>query len=138
MVEQNQKKCCRAKFLLGFIGSILIFLLIIWTSVFFWLGPHYVQTRITDDIAAFWEGQVVIDGIDFRLFDPIRVSSIVLENKMGKACVRAEEVTLLFKRWPSRDPQLNGIKLDRLDLSIQFQGGVADLPLRKTALSRNQ
>jgi hypothetical protein len=125
----------KSKCLLKFFAGVLIILCVIWASVIFWLGPNHVETSLINDIGSFWDGQVVVDGIDFGFFHPITVKSVILEDKTRKPCLEAKGVTLLFKKWPSRDPQLTGIKLDRLDVRIQFLVGAADLPFKKTTAS---
>jgi hypothetical protein len=135
MVEQNKKKSCWMKYLLGFICGVPIVLLLIWASVTFWFGPRYVEAGLTEDLSVFWDGKIIVDGIDFRLFHPITVDSIILENKTGKPCIQAKKVTLLFKKWPSSDPQLTGLKLDHLDLTLGVKKGNLDVPFRQTVLS---
>ena len=121
-------------FLKFFIGAWVI-LFIIWALVIFGLGPRYVKTSLIDDIGSFWDGQVIVGGIDFGFFHPITAKSVILENKTGQPCAEAKGVTLLFKEWPSRDPQLIGIALDRLDISIQLKEGAADFPFKKSTAS---
>ena len=83
---------------LKFFGGMLVILLAIWASVIFWLGPSYTESALIDDISAFWDGKIIIDGIDFRLFHPITVDSVILENKAGKPSLEAKGVTLLFEK----------------------------------------
>ncbi len=135
MIEQNKRKYFKLKCLASFVCSVLIGLLAIWVCVIFWLGPSFTKSTIVNDISDFWEGPVIVDGIDFSFFHPITVDSVILENKKGKPCLEAKGVTLLFKEWPSRDIQLAGIVLDRLDLRIQFKEESADFPLKQTTAS---
>ena len=49
--------------------------------------------------------------------------------------MEANGVTLLFKQWPSRDIQLTGIALDRLNARIQFQEEGGGLSFKKATPS---
>ena len=119
------------KIFLKLFTCFLIFVLVAWASVIFWLGPSHTKQRLIDDISSFWDGPVIIHGIDFSFFHPITVDNVILQNKKGKSCLEAKGVTLLFKEWPSRDIQLTGIVLDRLDIRIQFQEERGGLSLKK-------
>ena len=118
-----------------FFAGVCVVLFVIWASVIFWLGPRHVKSRLIGDISAFWDGPVTVDRIDFGFFHPITAKRVILESKAGTPCLEAKGVTLLFKEWPSRDPQLTGIALDRLDVRIQFQEGAVDFPFKKTTAS---
>jgi hypothetical protein len=121
--------------LLKFFAGVCVVLFVIWACVVFGLGPRHVKSRLINDISTFWDGPVTVDGIDFGLFHPITAKRVILENKTGTPCLEAKGVTLLFKEWPSRDPQLTGIALGGLDVRIQFEEGAVDLPFKKTTAS---
>jgi hypothetical protein len=131
-------KCNKGKSLLKFFAAMWVLLFVIWACVIFGLGPRHVKARLINDISAFWDGPVRVDGVDFGFFHPITAKRVILKNKTGKPCLEAKGVTLLFKEWPSRDPLLTGIALNHLDVRIQFEEEAVDLPFKKTTASDPQ
>jgi hypothetical protein len=129
-VKRKTGKC-----LLKLFAGVWVVLFVIWASVILWLGPNHVKGRLFDKLSTFWDGPIEIERIGFGFFGPITANSITLKDKTGRSCMKAEGMTLLFHQWPSRDPQLTGIALDRLDLRVHLENGGADFPFKKTTSS---
>lgn len=111
--------------LLRIIAGLIILVAII---AHFWLIPAKFQREIKRNLLKFWDGQVVIDGLEVSYFTPIYLGGVRFIDRTGRECLHTGRVKMIFAKWPGMHPVVTEVEIEGLTLKMRLADKKFTLP----------
>ncbi len=127
--RKTKNKSRRRKRLFWICGVLILVVGLVIIAALLWLAPVVVSWQAEKELSKAWGGQVDIEDLELNYFGPVRLGKITFYDETGRRFIQTGKVKIVLEKWPSLQPVLTEIEIEKLIIRLFASDGKFMLPV---------
>jgi hypothetical protein len=94
------------------------------------VAPAVVRAQLAAQAGEYWDGEAIVEDVDFRFFGPIRLGSLTLRDRAGRPWLRVGSTALTLRDLGRLRPVLSEIEVRDVSVTLHVANGRIAWPTR--------
>ncbi len=130
MADKQKKKRGWFRWLGRIFIILVISLIVLAVAGRYLIIPGVIRSQIDSNVQKYWQGEARIGEIEFNLFSNPYLREITLLDEQGRPWAKIDEVEIALRNWPSLNPVLHALEIEKPELLAYFDDGECNPPTK--------